>query len=137
MLPASRDRWSSYRANGLGQRGGLLTPHALYLALGVDDSSRCEVYRDLFGCAREDSPLTELRMALNQDQLRNTSSPERPSSYRDPGSQSSSSKPSIRWNSRRLLVTRIAPSASAWAAINRSMLPIGVPTLRRLTRMRA
>ena len=61
-------RWSSYRANGLGQCDQLLTPHSLYLAMGVDDNSRCAVYRDLFGCALEDLPLAELRMALNQDQ---------------------------------------------------------------------
>ena len=27
-------RWTSYRANGLGQASAILTPHPLYLALG-------------------------------------------------------------------------------------------------------
>ena len=61
-------RWSSYRANGLGQRDPLVMPHPLYLALGEDDDSRRAAYRDLFAGALEDAPLTELRLALNQDQ---------------------------------------------------------------------
>ncbi|MEA3276811.1 MAG: transposase [Pseudomonadota bacterium] len=61
-------RWSSYRANGLGRADALLTPHPLYLALGTDDESRRAIYRDLFRSALDDGPLTELRMALNQDQ---------------------------------------------------------------------
>ena len=61
-------RWSSYRANGLGQTDPLLTAHPLYLALGVDDESRRAAYRDLFRTTLDDAPLSELRMALNQDQ---------------------------------------------------------------------
>jgi putative transposase len=61
-------RWSSYRANGLGQHDPLLTPHPCYLALGADDAKRRAAYRDLFGSALEEVPLSELRMALNQDQ---------------------------------------------------------------------
>jgi putative transposase len=40
----------------------------LYLALAEDDGSRRAAYRDLFARALEDAPLTELRLALNQDQ---------------------------------------------------------------------
>jgi putative transposase len=61
-------RWSSYRANGLGERDTLLTPHPLYLALGADDDARRASYRDLFRNALDDAPLAALRMALNQDQ---------------------------------------------------------------------
>jgi REP-associated tyrosine transposase len=60
--------WSSYRANGLGQTDPLLTAHPLYLALGVDDESRRAAYRDLVRTTLDDAPLSELRMALNQDQ---------------------------------------------------------------------
>ena len=41
-------RWSSYRANGLGQADELLTPHALYLSLDKDAQERQLVYRGLF-----------------------------------------------------------------------------------------
>ncbi len=61
-------RWSSYRANGLGQEEVGLSPHGLYLALGQDDESRHAAYRELFRGTLEDVPLSELRMALNQDQ---------------------------------------------------------------------
>ncbi|MCP4307803.1 MAG: transposase [bacterium] len=61
-------RWSSYRANGLGQEEVLLSPHRLYLALGQDDESRRAAYRELFRGTLDDVPLSELRMALNQDQ---------------------------------------------------------------------
>jgi putative transposase len=61
-------RWSSYRANGLGQADPLLTAHPLYRALGADDESRRAAYRDLFRTALDDAPLSELCIALNQDQ---------------------------------------------------------------------
>ncbi len=41
--------------------------------------------------------------------------------------QFSTFNPATRLNSRVLLVTTVRPSARAWAAISRSMLPIGVP----------
>jgi putative transposase len=61
-------RWSSFGANALGQANAILSPHPLYLALASDDASRCAAYRDLFRTALDDAPLTDLRMALNQDQ---------------------------------------------------------------------
>jgi putative transposase len=61
-------RWSSYRANGLGRADALLTPHPLDLALGTDNESRRAIYRNLLRSALDDGPLTDLRMALNQDQ---------------------------------------------------------------------
>ncbi len=36
-------------------------------------------------------------------------------------------KPAMRWNSLRLLVTTVAPSARAWQAIHSSLAPICVP----------
>ena len=41
-------RWSSYRANGLGQTDARLTPHTLYLALGKEAFERSMAYRALF-----------------------------------------------------------------------------------------
>lgn len=41
----------------------LLTPHST-----ADDESRRAAYRDLFRSALDDAPLSELCMALNQDQ---------------------------------------------------------------------
>jgi len=42
-------RWSSHRANALGEADPLLTPHALYFALGRSAAERCAAYRDGFG----------------------------------------------------------------------------------------
>jgi putative transposase len=61
-------RWSSYRANALGEANALLSPHPLYLAMGQGDSQRQEAYRTLFRAELDDAPITELRMALNQNQ---------------------------------------------------------------------
>jgi putative transposase len=41
-------RWSSFRANALGRKDPLLTPHAHYCALGRDAESRRAAYRALF-----------------------------------------------------------------------------------------
>ncbi|HVC12392.1 MAG TPA: transposase [Burkholderiales bacterium] len=41
-------RWSSYRANALGEDDPLLTPHAFYCALGRSPEVRRAAYRALF-----------------------------------------------------------------------------------------
>jgi putative transposase len=61
-------RWSSYRANALGASDTLLSPHSLYLALGADGNARRATYRELFRGALDEKPLSDLRLALNQDQ---------------------------------------------------------------------
>ncbi|HNC52159.1 MAG TPA: transposase [Accumulibacter sp.] len=61
-------RWSSYRGNGLGQLDSLLTPHSVYVGLGVTDEARQSAYRDLFRSELDSDLITELRMALNQGQ---------------------------------------------------------------------
>ena len=61
-------RWSSYRANALGEADTLVTPHALYLGLGDDEKVRRAAYRELFRIALDDQPLGDLRLALNQGQ---------------------------------------------------------------------
>lgn len=61
-------RWSSYRANGLGQTDDLLTPHALYLDLDKGDAPRLAAYRALFRPELGDEALADIRLALNQGQ---------------------------------------------------------------------
>ena len=61
-------RWSSYRANGLGQDDPLLTPHALYLALGTSDIERQKNYRSLFRTQIDAPQIIDIRMALQQSQ---------------------------------------------------------------------
>ena len=61
-------RWSSYRANALGEADTLLTPHPLYTALGTDAAKRQAVYRSLFQHQIDAVALGDIRMALNQGQ---------------------------------------------------------------------
>jgi putative transposase len=61
-------RWSSYRRNAEGSRDRLVTPHALYLALGRDAESREAAYRELFRHHLETEVLSEIRMAVHQSQ---------------------------------------------------------------------
>jgi putative transposase len=42
-------RWSSHRANALGEANALVTPHAYYYALGRTPEARRAAYRALFG----------------------------------------------------------------------------------------
>ena len=44
-------RWSSYRANALGEADALVTPHALYCALGRSAEERRAAYRAGFRAA--------------------------------------------------------------------------------------
>jgi len=61
-------RWSSYRANALGQTDHLLTPHPLYLGLGAREAERFAAYRELF-CSALDAPAVDaIRLALDQGQ---------------------------------------------------------------------
>ena len=61
-------RWTSYRANGLGQADAHLTPHPLYLALGNTDKARQAAYRDLFRAQLDRAAIDDIRLALNQSQ---------------------------------------------------------------------
>lgn len=61
-------RWTSYRANGLGQADAHLTPHPVYLALGRDDTTRQAAYRDLFRAQLDRAAIDDIRLALNQSQ---------------------------------------------------------------------
>jgi putative transposase len=69
MVDAPGDyRWSSYRRNAEGSPDRLLTPHALYVALGRDAESREAAYRELFRHHLETGVLNEIRMAVHQSQ---------------------------------------------------------------------
>ena len=59
-------RWSSYRANGMGQADALLTAHPVYAALGRDDATRLPAYRALFRPELENEAIGDIRMALDQ-----------------------------------------------------------------------
>jgi len=61
-------RWSSYRANGLGQGDSLLTPHAVYSGLGANEAERLANYRALFRPELDAEAIGDIRMALDQGQ---------------------------------------------------------------------
>ena len=61
-------RWTSYRANALGQPDARLTPHPVYRALGRSDSARQAAYRALFRAQLERAAIDDIRLALNQSQ---------------------------------------------------------------------
>ena len=61
-------RWTSYRANGLGQPDARWSPHPLYQALGRDDKERQAAYRALFRARLERAAIGDIRLALNQGQ---------------------------------------------------------------------
>jgi putative transposase len=58
-------RWSSHRANAMGERDDLLTPHALYLSLGHSQADRLAAYRALFGRQIDPVELARIRDAVN------------------------------------------------------------------------
>ena len=61
-------RWSSYRANALGQADPLIIPHPVFTGLGVDDANRQEAYRAFFRTQLDTAAITDIRLALNQGQ---------------------------------------------------------------------
>ena len=61
-------RWTSYRANALGQTSPLLVPHSVYLSLGATDKARQAAYRHLFRYHLGEEMVSELRLAVNRNQ---------------------------------------------------------------------
>jgi putative transposase len=61
-------RWSSYRHNALGQANSYLLPHPLYLGLGKGDKTRQATYRNLFRTELDKEAISDIRLALNQNQ---------------------------------------------------------------------
>jgi putative transposase len=58
-------RWSSYAGNAALRTDPLLTPHAEYLALGLNDASRQAAYQQLLGVADDDGFLRSVREATD------------------------------------------------------------------------
>lgn len=61
-------RWTSYRANALGQADALISPHPLYLSLGGSEAKRQAAYRALFRYQLDKQAIDDIRLALNQSQ---------------------------------------------------------------------
>lgn len=61
-------RWSSYRANALGQNDRRLVPHPIYLRLGRNDNERQRGYRELFRAHLAQPAIDDIRLAINQNQ---------------------------------------------------------------------
>lgn len=59
-------RWSSYRANALGEADQLVTPHAQYLDLGADSPIHQTAYRDILKDEIGDCTLRDIRQATNK-----------------------------------------------------------------------
>jgi putative transposase len=65
MVHAPGDyRWSSYRLNATDSEQGMLTPHALYLALGRDPEARSYAYRELFRHALDPDQVHTIRATV-------------------------------------------------------------------------
>jgi putative transposase len=58
-------RWSSYRANALGEADTILISHPLYDALGTDAACRQAAYRELFRDRLEPGFVDEVHRATN------------------------------------------------------------------------
>jgi putative transposase len=61
-------RWTSYRANALGQADGRITRHVLYRSLGQNEKERQAAYRALFRAQLDRMAIDDIRFALNQNQ---------------------------------------------------------------------
>jgi len=59
-------RWTSYRANALGQTSPLLVPHSVFP--WCDRQARQAAYRHLFRYHLDEEMVGELRLAVNQNQ---------------------------------------------------------------------
>lgn len=62
-------RWSSYRANALGDADKLIIPHREYLALGANPASRQQAFRELFVTEVEEPAWLLIRAATQQGVL--------------------------------------------------------------------
>jgi len=61
-------RWSSYRANGLGQHDSVVTPHERYLGLGSTQPAQNAAYRALFRGQLDRAVIADIRNAVEQSQ---------------------------------------------------------------------
>ena len=60
----SQYRWSSYRANALGEEDEMIAPHALYLTLGSTAATRQENWREMCREAISPEDLFEIRYGI-------------------------------------------------------------------------
>lgn len=58
--------WSSYHQNGRGKPDGLVTPHAVYLALGDNPEERTNRYRGLFAEILSTNTINDFRLGVNK-----------------------------------------------------------------------
>ena len=42
-------QWSSYLANAYGEADSVISPHSIYLNMGLNENERCAAYRGIFG----------------------------------------------------------------------------------------
>jgi putative transposase len=59
--------WSSYRTNALGDANPLITPHAVYMGLGLQDADRQASYRNLFTEVISAQLIKQIRHASNSN----------------------------------------------------------------------
>lgn len=59
--------WSSYGCNAHGKTNVLVTPHPLFIGLGMDPATRQRAYRELFSDHLDMNVLQEIRETLNQE----------------------------------------------------------------------
>ncbi len=57
-------RWSSYRANALGKKDGVVTQHPLFRGLGRREALRAEAYKALFRAHMDEEKIEDIRTSL-------------------------------------------------------------------------
>lgn len=65
VMHPSEYRWSSYQVNAQGANDGLVKPHSLYMALGLDAASRQMACRELCRYELEPGLVDGIRRATN------------------------------------------------------------------------
>ena len=66
---AAAYRWSSHGANGQGMESTLVTPHAVYHALGASDAIRQKHYLELFTAGVEPDEIDRIRSATRNGEV--------------------------------------------------------------------
>lgn len=65
VVDPSLYRWSSHRCNAHGEGNNIVTPHAVFDALGADQATRSFAYRELFKEALPEKDIRNIRDATN------------------------------------------------------------------------
>lgn len=70
MVPHPEDySWSSANANAFGNPDPVVSPHAVFLSLGKDRSSRLRNYRALLGEPVTENEISNIRAHINQGKV--------------------------------------------------------------------